>query len=254
MTKCSKILGMFAVLGLSAITMFAQEQGVVINGVTWATSNVDMPGTFADTPEKSGMFYQWNRKIGWSNTNPMVNHEGGTTWDSSIPTGDSWERANDPCPTGWRVPTYEEEQSLLNSGSFWGELNSVSGRYFGSGEHVVFFPAAGQRSNGYLLTVGLQGHYWGSTVGGSMTAYALGFGSVSVDASVLSYFRDAGFSIRCVADDNVGINEVSSDTEIATVIGYFDILGKRLNEAPKQGIYIILYDNGKTKKVMSLKE
>ena len=44
---------------------------VIINGVKWATCNVDAPGTFAAAPESAGMFYQWNRKIGWSATDPM---------------------------------------------------------------------------------------------------------------------------------------------------------------------------------------
>ncbi|MCL2510946.1 MAG: hypothetical protein FWF09_02730 [Bacteroidales bacterium] len=39
----------------------------------WAIWNVDKPGTFAAKPEDAGTFYQWNRKIGWSSTNPMVN-------------------------------------------------------------------------------------------------------------------------------------------------------------------------------------
>ena len=34
------------------------DEGVVINGVRWATRNVDMPGTFAPTPESFGMHYQ----------------------------------------------------------------------------------------------------------------------------------------------------------------------------------------------------
>ena len=44
-----------ALMGLCA-TMFAQEEGVVINGVTWATCNVDVPGKFAAKPESPGKF------------------------------------------------------------------------------------------------------------------------------------------------------------------------------------------------------
>ena len=59
---------------LSILTLFANatkasdnnsathDEGVVINGVRWATRNVDMPGTFAETPESLGMLFQWNRK------------------------------------------------------------------------------------------------------------------------------------------------------------------------------------------------
>ena len=83
------------------------EVGMLINGIRWATRNVATPGTFVTHPEDAGMFYQWNRKKGWSSTDPMINSNGGTTWDNSFPEGDGWEKTNDPCPTGWRVPTYE---------------------------------------------------------------------------------------------------------------------------------------------------
>ena len=56
-----------ALMGLCATTAFAQEEtGVEINGVTWATRNVDAPGTFAAKPEDMGMFYQWNSKVSWT--------------------------------------------------------------------------------------------------------------------------------------------------------------------------------------------
>jgi len=82
--------------------------GVSINGVIWAKCNVDAFGTFAAAPESYGMFYQWNRRTGWSSTDPLTSSPAGAVWNSSIPTGDVWTAANDPCPTGWRVPTEEQ--------------------------------------------------------------------------------------------------------------------------------------------------
>ena len=35
------------------------DKGVEINGIRWATQNVDKPGTFVLNPEDLGMFYQW---------------------------------------------------------------------------------------------------------------------------------------------------------------------------------------------------
>ena len=32
------------------------DAGVVIDGIRWATRNVDAPGTFAENPEDAGMF------------------------------------------------------------------------------------------------------------------------------------------------------------------------------------------------------
>ena len=172
--------------------------GVVIAGVTWATRNVNAPGTFAAKPEDAGMFYQWNRKIGWSSTDPMINSNGGTTWNDSYPTGDTWETANNPCPSGWRVPTHEELQSLVNSGSEWTTLNGVNGRYFGSGNNKVFFSAAGRRTgiDGTLSTVGSSGSYWSSTLRSSYIAYKLAFNSGAAGTS------DPGtidaYPVRCV--------------------------------------------------------
>jgi len=180
-----------------------EKEWVEISGVKWATCNVDKPGTFAAKSENAGMFYQWNRKTGWSSTDPLVNHEGGTTWDSSISEGDSWEKANNPCPTGWRVPTLEEQQSLLAAGSEWATLNGFKGRYFGSGEHTVFFPAAGGRFNddGTLLYVDTIGFYCSSSPDNSDCTFALGFGNEEEGIWVSeAYRRQDAFSVRCVRE------------------------------------------------------
>ena len=53
-----------AVMPVATTPIAAPTDGVVINGVRWATRNVDKPGTFAANPEDAGMLYQWNRKVG----------------------------------------------------------------------------------------------------------------------------------------------------------------------------------------------
>jgi len=179
--------------------------GVVINGVRWATSNVDVPGTFAENPEDAGMFYQWNRKVGWSSALPMINSNGETTWDNSWPSGDSWEKANDPCPEGWRVPTFHEVLSLLNYDKVSNErttLNGVNGRKFTDRTtgNTLFLPAAGYRTGnaGTLFDTGTEGNYWSSTQIDSDFAYTLRFYS---DYAGWDYNnRSHGFSVRCVAE------------------------------------------------------
>jgi hypothetical protein len=43
--------------------LFAQnEEGVVINGICWATRNLDVGGVFVANPEYYGALYQWGRK------------------------------------------------------------------------------------------------------------------------------------------------------------------------------------------------
>jgi len=178
-----------------------EPEWVEINGVKWAKRNVEMPGTFAANPEDAGMFYQWNRKVGWSSTDPMVNSNGGTTWDASYPEGDTWEKANDPCPTGWRVPTVEELQSLVAAGSEWTVENGVNGRIFGNGDNTLFLPAAGYRgtTSGAVSSVGTGGNYWSSAYNYTMIAYHLSFNGMGVTAGSSST-RAHGFSVRCVTE------------------------------------------------------
>jgi len=174
-------------------------KGVLINDVDWATCNVAAPGTFAATPEDAGMYYQWTRKTGWSITDPMINHEGSTTSDRSMPTGGSWEAANDPCPAGWRVPTKEELNSLKNADTERKELNNIKGYYFQNGGQEVFFPAAGIMSRrGTLKYVGISGYYLSSTPYGSIAAYYMVFTS----SHVRTYLHGpkTGFSVRCVSE------------------------------------------------------
>ena len=118
---------------------------VKIDGIRWATRNVGAPGTFVQNPEDAGMLYQWNRRVGWSSTNPMVNSDGGTVWDDSTPTGTAWYPENDPCPDGWRVPTRWELQSLFDAGSVPITYNGVSGFLFGTAPNQVFLPNTGSR-------------------------------------------------------------------------------------------------------------
>jgi uncharacterized protein (TIGR02145 family) len=183
------------------------DTAVVINGVTWATRNVDAPGTFVATPENAGMFYQWNRKIGWSSTDPLVNSNGGdaSTWDASVPDGDEWTSDNDPSPAGWRVPTYDELLTLLDEDNVsyeWTACNGVHGGLFTDKTtgKSVFLPAAGYRyynNGGELRAEGAGGLYWSSTQDDSGYAYNMIFSS---DADWLSNVRRYGFSLRCVPE------------------------------------------------------
>jgi len=110
------------------VDLSSQEEGVVINGVKWATRNVDKPGTFAANPENAGMLFQWNRRVGWSATDPMINSNDGSTWDYSESTGTTWEKSNDPSPIGWRVPSSDEIRKLTDKdkvNSEWTTVNRI---------------------------------------------------------------------------------------------------------------------------------
>ena len=192
-------------LSINAQTENSIEESVEINGVRWATCNVDAPGTFTKNPEDAGMYYQWNRKKAWGTT------ENVTDWDATKPEGSEWEKVNDPSPVGYRVPTSEEITSLLDTSKVTNEWitteNGVTGRKFtdiATGKSL-FFPATGYRnsSNGVLGYVGSSGHYWSTTQNNNNpfalgSAYSLGISSSFVGMGYTA--PNFGRSVRCVVE------------------------------------------------------
>jgi len=218
------------------------DEGVIINGIIWAKSNVNSVGAFSDSPERTGGFYQWDSKSNKCTTN-------------CISFSTSWNEENDPCPTGWRVPTLTELESLGDGA--WIEKNGVSGCQFGSGSNVIFLPAAGCYLPRFAYPYSFQdggkcGYYWSSTKCDDNSDYAYRLCFQNGYTSKGSYgSHGMGQCVRCVKhNSNSSINEVEVGAENLIVIGYFDILGRKLKEEPTKGIYIILYDSGKTKKMM----
>ena len=189
---------------LASCEVIVERKGVLINGVEWAKTNIDKPNTFATNPESYGMFYQWGRKTAWSENDPLKDSNGGTMWNTTHYEGTTWTAENDPSPAGWRLPTKEELQSLLDQTkvtSVWTTQNGVNGRKFTdktTGANI-FLPAAGWRSfsNGTLVNRGSNGFYWSSTVNNASYAYYMSIDSTAqyTDTTIKSY----GFSVRCVA-------------------------------------------------------
>ena len=175
-------------------TTATHDYGVVINGIRWATRNVDAPGTFAPYPESSGMFFQ---KIDLT-------------------------RIGNPCPQGWRLPTADEFESLANVNNVWATKNGINGSLFGNVPNQIFFPAVGFiscfRGEDYCGDVNranTHGHYWSSTVrnindygyivlGGGNIYFQYSFrfdeDSTNIESIVVSRTRiRLSIPIRCVA-------------------------------------------------------
>ena len=207
------------------------DEGVVINGVRWATRNVDMPGTFATNPEDAGMFFQWNSKEAWSGV--LRNTEFDVfdiefdvfdvfdiefdvfdivDWEDEIEPCVvclEWEKENDPCPPGWRIPTKEELQQLAQAPHTWTTINGVDGMLFGRAlyPYQVFLPAAGnvKQDGGRIFDAGLDGRYWSNMQRDNENAHSLRlryYGErffPSSCASVTWRRLNLGLNIRCVA-------------------------------------------------------
>jgi uncharacterized protein (TIGR02145 family) len=111
----------------------------------------------------------------------------------------------DPCPEGWRVPTYAELNKLKDNYSSFTTVGGQKGRYF-SGDYTyldnapqVFFPAAGERapSEGRTSSRGSLGRYWASYPRGT-SADDLDFTNDNFDFSFAH--RAKGSSVRCVQE------------------------------------------------------
>jgi uncharacterized protein (TIGR02145 family) len=214
-----------AIGGLMEMCKVRVVDGVEIDGIIWATRNVDAPGTFAANPEDAGMFFRWGNNRGWRNSDPIAwwtGSEWNTTsnqWRDSASAplyGEgkdvTWNNNVGPCPDGWRLPEEAELTTLFNHATNNGvELTApwltavdsgfgVTGWVIqGVGDDVLFLPAAGSRPTptGALNLVGLIGRYWSSTQSGTNHAMYLWFSSNSSDMRPL--VRADGLPVRCVA-------------------------------------------------------
>ena len=227
--------------------------GVKIDGVVWAPVNC---GYHAED-YKWGKLYQWGRKygqgydgdattpeivdgnvslsFGQSETNKNVFFKG-FNWLSTpdLPLWNSGTEESpikteyDPCPNGWRVPTYIELNGLRQNNSSWTAIDSGQSGYWFSGsiaynEDVpqVFLPAPGFRDlSGQVYWRGTSGYYWPSEQ--STPANYLLFNADGVQMGY--YYPALGHSVRCVQDvSSAGTPDTPEEDEEELVIPVMSI-------------------------------
>lgn len=153
--------------------------------VKWATCNVG-----SSTPEDYGNYYAWGE------TSPKTSAYTYSDNPTTLPASADAATAN--WGGGWRMPTKEECEELLNNCTWqWTTLNGVNGCLVtGTNGNTIFLPAAGGRSGTGTFSVGSEGQYWSGSVIDSRYAWLLYFGSDGHGMS--DQGRVYGLSVRAV--------------------------------------------------------
>ena len=181
-----------------------------------ATESVD---PFTPSWQTNGAYYQWGRKDpAASAPNSTGADANPITWNPLTPSGwfgssgtsdpganDVTKSAYDPCPTGYRIPSYAEwnylrqNNAITSVGSWTSAINAGTdwaGYKFGP---ALMLPGAGYYA-GQLRNRGFQGLYWSNRYLGVSTRYALFFGPTTAGSpGVSTYGPTDANSIRCIA-------------------------------------------------------
>ncbi len=113
-----------------------------------------------------------------------------------------WETAKRVCPSGWRLPTKSDFETLLNTygGSSDGKANYTA--LIPSGNSGFSASFGGWRFiNGSYVDIGKYGYFWSSSSKDDAYAWELYVNGGNEGASMYYYDRSSGLSIRCIQDN-----------------------------------------------------
>jgi uncharacterized protein (TIGR02145 family) len=181
-------------------------------GKTWMDRNLgaSQVATSSTDALAYGDLYQWGRLTdghqlrtsATTSTQASTDVPGNANFIMSVapcdwrspPNTNLWQGVNgvnNPCPSGYRVPTDTE---LNAESSSWGSQNAA-----GAFASPLKLPVTGFRSglDGSFQYVGDRGYYWSSTVNGISSNYlVIDTGFISINPNTRGY----GFSVRCIKD------------------------------------------------------
>ena len=182
------------------------------NGKIWMDRNLGASQVATSSTAEAasyGDLYQWGRgadghQIRTSGTTTVQSSLtspgttfiiGSTNWYNGTNPDNLWQGVNgvnNPCPSGYRLPTEAEWEAERAS---WSSNNAA-----GAFASPLKLPLAGFRlyGDGSLFTVGAVGRCWSSTVSSTSSPY------LYIDSSSASTYtissRAVGYAVRCLKD------------------------------------------------------
>lgn len=151
--------------------------------MTWTSSTAGAPvntptnGTNNDAPTHAQFITEPNSPYDW-----RVSQDG-TLWATEA-------SANNPCPSGFRVPTNDELTNLVLAASITNSTTAAASK-------LKLSVPGGRSTDGAINSVGFGGYYWSSSVSGTTAHYRY---FLSGDTNTNTTNRANGFAVRCVKD------------------------------------------------------
>ncbi|NDV69426.1 hypothetical protein [Dysgonomonas sp. 25] len=180
------------------------------------------------TRNAHGTYYQWGRSVPLRRWTAITTTSIGMTEQSSLTSaiqtnswishvsiashdwysGDNskwdnrWGNATrkspfDPCPQGWRVPSWKGGRSPWSVLGTTGTWTANQGFNF-TNQGAGYYAAGGYRNDKYIHVVGSNGHVWSGSPSGN-SAYSFFISDAPITDK--SEYRSEGYFVRCVKDN-----------------------------------------------------
>jgi len=175
-----------------------------IGNQTWMKENLDVGTMILGNSNQSNDGR--TEKYCYENDTANCSKYGGLyQWDEAM-AYDTANGAKGICPTGWHIPTLAEFLTLVtevgNDGNKLKREDQGSGS--GVGTNISGFSAllAGYRyDDGAFYDLGGHAFFWSSTEYNAPKAYNMTLWYYDSDLTMTNYYKDYGFSIRCLKDN-----------------------------------------------------